>query len=80
MVRVFFVFLTCFHVNVARSNSNPTWHTFQSYGVMLPFATEAKSSLMTKTLICRRIIKNNALLEKFRYLILLGKSLFTLFA
>ena len=26
----------------------------------------AESSLMTKTLICRRIIKNDALLEKFR--------------
>ena len=25
MVRVLFLFLTCFHVNVARSNGNPTW-------------------------------------------------------
>ena len=25
MVRVLFLFLTRFHVNVARSNGNPTW-------------------------------------------------------
>ena len=25
MVRVLFLFLTHFHVNVARSNGNPTW-------------------------------------------------------
>ena len=37
MVRVLFLFLTCFHVNVARSNGNPTWRAFQSYDVMLQF-------------------------------------------
>ena len=37
MVRVLFLFLTHFHVNVARSNGNPTWRAFQSYGVMLRF-------------------------------------------
>ena len=37
MVRVLFLFLTRFHVNVARSNGNPTWRAFQSYGVMLRF-------------------------------------------
>ena len=30
MVRVLFLFLTGFHVNVARSNGNPTWRAFQS--------------------------------------------------
>ena len=42
MGRVLFVFLTRFHVNVARSNSNTTWHAIQSYGVMLLFAAGAK--------------------------------------
>ena len=37
MVRVLFLFLTRFHVNVARSNGNPTWRAFQSYDVMLQF-------------------------------------------
>ena len=37
MVRVLFLFLTRFHVNVARSNGNPTWRAFQSYGIMLRF-------------------------------------------
>ena len=37
MVRVLFLFLTRFHVNVARSNGNPTWRAFQSYGMMLRF-------------------------------------------
>ena len=37
MVRVLFLFLACFHVNVARSNGNLTWHAFQSYGAMLRF-------------------------------------------
>ena len=41
MVRVLFLFLTRFHVNVARSNGNPTWRVFQSYGVVLRFAAEA---------------------------------------
>ena len=41
MVRVLFLFLTLFHVNFARSNGNPTWRAFQSYGVMLRFAAEA---------------------------------------
>ena len=27
MVRVLFLFLTCFHVNVARNNGNPRWFT-----------------------------------------------------
>ena len=37
MVCVLFLFLTRFHVNVARSNGNPTWRAFQSYDVMLQF-------------------------------------------
>ena len=41
MVRFLFLFLTRFHVNVARSNGNPTQRAFQSYGVMLRFAAEA---------------------------------------
>ena len=40
MVRFLFLFLTRFHVNVARSNGNPTRRAFQSYGVMLRFAAE----------------------------------------
>ena len=40
MVRVLFLSLTGFHVNFARSNGNPTWRAFQSYGVMLRFAAE----------------------------------------
>ena len=41
MVRFLFLFLTRFHVNVARSNGNPTQLAFQSYGVMLRIAAEA---------------------------------------
>ena len=33
MVGTLFLFLTHFYVNVARSNSNPTWCAFQSYGI-----------------------------------------------
>ena len=40
MVRVSFLFLSRFHLKVARSNSNPTWLAFQSYGVMLQFAAQ----------------------------------------
>ena len=40
MVRFLFLFLTRFHVNVARSNGNPTRRAFQSYGAMLRFAAE----------------------------------------
>ena len=56
------------------SNSNPTSCVFQSYAVMLRFAAKAifwrpflgSLLFMTKTVICRRIIGNNALLEKFK--------------
>ena len=41
LVRVLFLFLTRFHVNVARSNGNSTRRALQRYGVMLPFAAEA---------------------------------------
>ena len=34
MVRVIFLFLTRFYVNDACRNGNPTWCTFQSYGIM----------------------------------------------
>ena len=34
MVRVLFLFLTRFYVNVSCGNGNPTWSSFQSYGVM----------------------------------------------
>ena len=34
MLRILFLFLTRFYVNVSRSNGNPTWCTFQSYSVM----------------------------------------------
>ena len=32
MVRVLFLFLTCFRVNVARTNNNPILLAFQNYG------------------------------------------------
>ena len=32
MVRVLFLFLTCFRVNVARTNNNPILRAFQNYG------------------------------------------------
>ena len=35
MVRILFLFLTRFYVNVARSIGNPTWCMFQSYSVVM---------------------------------------------
>ena len=41
MVHVLFLLLTRFPVNIARTNGNPRWRVFQSYGVMLGLAAEA---------------------------------------
>ena len=41
MVHILFMFLTRFHLNVARINGNPIWSAFESYGIMLRFAAEA---------------------------------------
>lgn len=81
MVRFLFASYFCswtrFHGNVARSNDNPSWRVFQSYGVVLRFVAGARSwrpfwwgwrilRCLQKNVICRRIVENNALLEKLR--------------
>ena len=60
------------------NDNNPILRAFQNYGVRATaycrrgdisttfLMKMGESFLMTKTLLCRRIIKNNALLEKFR--------------
>ena len=49
MVRVLFLFLTCFRVNVARTNNNPILRAFQNYGFI---ATEycRRSDILTSFL------------------------------
>ena len=38
LVTSYFCSWTRFHESVARSNGNPTWRVFQSYGIVLQFA------------------------------------------
>ena len=42
LVTSYFCSWTRFHESVARSNVNPTWRVFQSYGIVLRFAADAK--------------------------------------
>lgn len=42
LVTSYFCSWTRFHESVARTNVNPTWRVFQSYGIVLRFAADAK--------------------------------------
>ena len=42
LVTSYFCSWTRFYESVARNNDNPTWRVFQSHGVVLRFAEDAK--------------------------------------
>ena len=77
MVRDLFLFLTLFHVNFARSNGNPTWRAFQSYGVILRFAAEAIfKDLFNKNGVVFSYDKNPHLPQNYEKKTMLSLSLF----
>ena len=72
MVRVLFLFLTCFRVNVARTNNNPILRAFQNYGFR---ATEycRRSNILTSFLM--KMGESSLMPQNYKKTMLSWKSL-----